>query len=71
MYNIQGKETVTVREIVTAIHHAMGKEVPIDCFGSVQRSDVGMKYLALDGKKLREAIGFEATVNIIDVIDKY
>lgn len=71
VYNIQGKETVTVREIVTAIHHAMGKEVPIDCFGSVQRSDVGMKYLALDGKKLREAIGFEATVNIVDVIDKY
>lgn len=71
VYNIQGKETVTVKEIVTAIHHAMGKEVPADCFGSAERADVGMKYLALDGKKLREAIGFEASINIIDVIKNY
>lgn len=70
-YNIQGNETVTVKEIVTAIHHAMGKEVPVDCFGSAQRADVGMKYLALDGKKLHEATGFVATVSIVDVIDKY
>ena len=39
VYNIQGKETVTVKEIVTEIHHAMGKEVPEGCFGSVQRSE--------------------------------
>lgn len=71
LYNIEGKETVTVKEIVTAIHHAMGKVVPADCFGAAQRADVGMKYLALDGKKLREATGFEATVNIVDVIDRY
>lgn len=71
LYNIEGKETVTVKEIVTAIHHAMGKEVPADCFGSAQRADVGMKYLALDGKKLREATGFVASVKITDVIDKY
>ncbi len=71
VYNIQGKETVTVKEIVTEIHHAMGKKVPEGCFGSVQRSDVGMKYLALDGKKLREATGFEASTKIVDVIDTY
>lgn len=71
LYNIEGKETITVKEIVTAIHHAMGKDVPADCFGSAQRADVGMKYLALDGKKLREATGFEASVKITDVIDKY
>lgn len=71
LYNIEGKETVTVKEIVTAIHHAMGKEVPADCFGAAQRADAGMKYLALDGKKLREATGFEATINIVDVIEKY
>lgn len=71
LYNIEGKETLTVKEIVTAIHHAMGKAVPADCFGTAQRADVGMKYLALDGKKLREATGFEATVNIVDVIENY
>ena len=71
LYNIQGKETITVKEIVTEIHQAMGKEVPEGCFGSVQRADVGMKYLALDGNKLKTATGFEATIRITDVIDTY
>ena len=71
VYNIQGKETVTVKEIVTEIHHAMGKEVPEGCFGSVQRSDAGMKYLALDGKKLYMALGFEASIKIVDIISEY
>lgn len=71
VYNIQGKEAVTVKAIVTAIHNAMGKKVPEGCFGSVQRADVGMKYLALDGKKLQEAIGFEASIQITNVISEY
>lgn len=71
MYNIEGKETMTVKQIVGLIHGAMGKEVPEGCFGSVQRSDVGMKYLALDGKQLEGAIGFEAKTNIIDSITSY
>lgn len=71
VYNIQGNETLTVKEIVTQIHHALGKEVPSGSFGSVQRADVGMKYLALDGSKLRKAIGFEAEIKIIDVIETY
>ena len=71
MYNIEGKETLTVKEIVMEIHHNYGTEVPEGCFGSVQRSDVGMKYLALDGEKLRDAIGFKATIKITDVINTY
>ena len=71
MYNIEGKETMTVKQIVGLIHGAMGKEVPEGCFGSVQRSDVGMKYLALDGKQLDRAIGFEAKTSIIDSITSY
>ena len=35
LYNIEGKETLTVKEIVSLIHHAMGKEVSEGCFGSV------------------------------------
>lgn len=71
IYNIQGKDTVTVRDIVTKIHEYFGVKVPEDCFGSAQRSDVGMKYLALDGAKLKKAIGFEAKISIMDVIDRY
>lgn len=71
LYNIEGKETATVKEIVTEIHHLFGREVPLGCFGSVKRADTGMKFLALDGGKLRTAIGFEASINIKDVINTY
>lgn len=71
LYNIEGKETLTVYEIVSLIHQAMNKPLPEGCFGSLQRADVGMKYLALDGEKLRKAIGFEACISIVDVIDTY
>lgn len=71
LYNIQGSETLSVKEIVTKIHHAMGKEVPEGCFGSVQRADAGMKYLALDGTKLKNAIAFEAKMRIEDSLKNY
>ena len=71
MYNIQGKETLTVKEIVTLIHKAMGKEVPSDCFGTAERTDVGMKYLALDGAKLSSLTGFISEVSIQDIIEQY
>lgn len=71
MYNIQGKETLTVKEIVTLIHKAIGKEVPNDCFGTAQRTDVGMKYLALDGDRLRKYLDYEPTTRIEDVVYRY
>ena len=52
IYNIQGKETITVKEIVTLIHKVLGKQVAEGCFGSAQRADVGMKYLDLEDRKL-------------------
>lgn len=71
IYNIQGKETITVKEIVTLIHRVLGKKVDESCFGSAQRADVGMKYLALDGSKLEDATGFEAHVKLEEIIEKY
>lgn len=71
LYNIQGKETITVKEIVTLIHQVLGKNVPEGCFGSAQRVDAGMKYLALDGTKLKEATGFEPCIKLEEVIKKY
>lgn len=71
LYNIEGKETLTVKEIVTLIHHTMGKEVPEGCFGSLQRADVGMKYLALDGSILYKSVGFKPTISIENSILTY
>ncbi len=71
IFNIEGKETLTVKEIVTLIHKAMGKKVPEGCFGSVQRVDVGMKYLALDGSILYNSISFRAVISIQESILTY
>lgn len=71
VYNIEGKETLTIKEIVTMIHHVLGKDVHKECFGSAQRVDTGMKYLALDGYKLQKAIGFKAEISIVDTINQY
>ena len=45
--------------------------MPDGCFGSVQRADAGMKYLALDGTKLKNAIGFEAQKSIKESLKEY
>ena len=71
MYNIEGKETLTVKEIVKIIHRTFGLEVPDGCFGTEKRTDVGMKYLALDGKKLSDSIGYKAEISFSDVINTY
>ncbi len=71
IYNIQGKETLTVKEIVELIHHELGVNLPDGCFGTTQRTDVGMKYLALDGSKLNNAIHFVASISIREMLSQY
>jgi len=71
IYNIASSEIYTVKEMVTLIHKEYGLDVPIDCFGTALRTDVGMKYLALNGKKLQHFIHFEPPTKLIDVIRKY
>ena len=71
MYNIQGKETLTVKEIVELIHREFGKDVPDGCFGTALRADVGMKYLALDGELLKKMTDFEAIIDISATLSAY
>jgi len=71
LYNIASSEIYTVKEIVTLIHRIFGLEVPDDCFGTAQRTDVGMKYLALNGQKLEQFIQFASPTKVIDIIEKY
>ena len=71
MYNIEGKETLTVKEIVKLIHQTFGKTVSDGCFGTVNRTDVGMRYLALNGNKLKEAVGYTSCVALEESILTY
>lgn len=71
VYNVAGKDIMTVREIVELIHRVMGERVPEGCFGAAERDDVGMKFLVLNGDKLESMTGFQATTRLADVIKKY
>lgn len=71
IYNIEGPETLTVKQIVQMIHQHLGVDVPKNCFGTLSRSDTGMRYLALNGDKLYRAIGFKADMKICETIDEY
>ena len=71
IYNIQGNETLTVKQIITLIHQCFGKVLPEGCFGTEQRADEKMKYLALDGHKLESLTGFKANTELKDVILRY
>ena len=71
VYNVPGKETLTVREIVTLIHLYFERDVPENCFGAEQRDDVGMSYLALNCEKLTKLTGFSPSTCLKDVIKLY
>lgn len=71
IYNIEGNETLSVKDIVTLIHHELKKDVPHDCFGTASREDAGMRYLALDGQKLQTAIKYAPQICITQVLHKY
>lgn len=71
LYNIEGKETLTVKDIVRLIHAYFCKEMQEGYFGTAERTDVAMKYLSLNGSQLYKATGFKAEISILDVISKY
>lgn len=71
IYNISGKETLSVKQLVEIIHIKMRLPMSDKIFGTASRADTGMINLQLDGSLLRKIISFEPQIKIIDVLDKY
>lgn len=71
IYNIEGPDIISVKELVMLIHKLMGVSVPRGCFGSEYRADTGMKYLALDGTKLQSYIKFKTKIDLDKALSKY
>ncbi|MDR0865188.1 MAG: NAD(P)-dependent oxidoreductase [Candidatus Symbiothrix sp.] len=71
IYNISGTETLTVKELVSILFNVFNKSLTESVFGKVQRTDIGMKILKLNGNKLYESINYKPTIKIIDVYDRY
>ena len=57
IYNIEGKDIASVKEIIENLYKAFNINIPHNCFGKTSRSDISMPYLALCGDKLKELIG--------------
>lgn len=71
VYNLAGKETLSVRQLVLQILRVIDMEIPDECFGSASRTDVSMKSLVLDGHKIKNQIRFEPKTQISQIIEKY
>lgn len=56
IYNIAGLDTLSVRQLVEKIHTYFNKQIHEGCFGSEDRSDTGMKYLALEENYLIKSL---------------
>jgi len=71
IYNIEGNETLTVKEVVSMLFEAYKKTLPGSLFGKEERIDTGMRNLQLNGKKLHDVLDYKPTLKILDVYERY
>lgn len=71
IYNIASSNTLCVQAIVSLIFASFNKTLPKNCFGEVERIDERMRYLSIDGAKLKSIIHYESHTRIKDIINLY
>lgn len=71
IYNIAGKEILSVRQLVTQIFRYQHTTMPTNCFGDISRTDLSMRYLALDGEKLHHWLDYTDKSSLLQHINDY
>lgn len=71
IYNIEGTETFTVKDIVSSILLKFGLTPSDNMFGKTKREDTRMLNLQLDGSKLANKINYNSSIKISDIYEKY
>ncbi len=71
IYNIEGNETLSVKNLVCMLLEAHGITPDMSIFGTEKRQDEGMKILQLDGSKLNSLIDHHCNHTILSVLGKY
>jgi len=71
IYNIEGEETFSVKELVKKIYSFFNESFDKLHFGGIQRADIGMKNLQLDGTILNKHLSQPSKVLLIDILPKY
>lgn len=71
VYNIASEYILSVKELIEKISKIMQIELPLDTFGTKNRLDVTMKYLAIDGTKINQYLGKIDMMKLEEVLQLY
>lgn len=71
IYNVAGSETYTIKELTKFVFSFFNKPLDEEIFGSIEKADIKMKNLQLDGTKLFQIMHFKAKILVADVLQKY
>jgi nucleoside-diphosphate-sugar epimerase len=71
VYNVEGVETLSVKDLVKILFSAFNTTIPETVFGKTHRVDTGMKILQIEGAKLYNAINYQPNIKISEVYDRY
>jgi len=71
IYNIEGNEILSVKDIVEMIFNFYNVRTEESMFGKTERSDINMNILKIDGCKLYEKIMYRPKIKIKDVYNRY
>ncbi|MBK7095861.1 MAG: hypothetical protein IPH57_12750 [Saprospiraceae bacterium] len=71
IYNIEGSENFTIKEIANLIMEVTGFNKNLLNFNSLEKWDTGMKILMLDGSKLEGLIGLKSCEKLKDTLKEY
>lgn len=71
IYNIASNVILSIQQLVGIICDQMNYKLDSNVFGRENKSDTSMHYLALDGTKLSQMIGYKSIITLNDALSKY
>jgi nucleoside-diphosphate-sugar epimerase len=71
IYNVAGPETYSIKKLTEIVFSFYNKPLDEGIFGCIEKADVNMKNLQLDGTKLFQNLNFKSTILVTDVLPKY
>lgn len=71
IYNVAGSETYSIKNLIKRVFFYFNKPLDEGIFGRLEKDDINMKNLQLDGTKLFQIINFKAKISVTDVLQRY
>jgi nucleoside-diphosphate-sugar epimerase len=71
IYNVAGSESYSIKKLTKHVFSFFNKPLNEEIFGGIEKADIKMKNLQLDGTKLFQITHFKAKILVADVLQKY